>query len=108
MAELTKGASPEQAASIREPVQDVNARWHGLIDGMSERKTRLQRALLNLGQFQSALDELVVWLEKTNASLDEAQPVHGDPKVVEIELAKLKVREKPSCFGVMTSISLDN
>ena len=91
--DLTKGTSPEQAAFIREPLQDVNQRWHGLIEGMADRKTRLQRALLNLGQFQSALDELLIWLDKTNAALDEAQPVHGDPKVVEIELAKLKVRK---------------
>ena len=89
--DLTKGASPEQAAFIREPLQDMNQRWHGLIEGMADRKTHLQRALLNLGQFQSALDELLIWLDKTNAALDEAHPVHGDPKVVEIELAKLKV-----------------
>ena len=90
--DLTKGATTEQAASIKEPLQDVNQRWHALIEGMSDRKTRLQRALLNLGQFQSAIDELLTWIDKTDKTLDEAQPVFGDPKVVEIELAKLKVR----------------
>ena len=90
-ADLTKGTTPEQAATIREPLQDVNQRWHELIEGMSDRKTRLQRALLNLGQFQSAIDELLTWIDKTDKTLDEAQPVYGDPKVVEIELAKLKV-----------------
>ena len=89
--DLTKGASPEQAATIREPLQDVNERWHGLIEGMAERKTRLQRALLNLGQFQSAVDELLTWIDKTDKTLDESQPAYGDPNIVEIELAKLKV-----------------
>ncbi len=73
--------------------QDMNQRWHGLLDGLSERRTRLERALLNLGQFQSAIDELLAWIDRTGATLDEAHPVHGDPKAIEIELAKLRVSE---------------
>ena len=31
------------------------------------------------------------WIEKTNKSLDTLKPVFGDPQVIEVELAKLKV-----------------
>ncbi len=62
------------------------------MEGLAERNTRLQRALLNLGQFHTAVDELLSWVDKTNTTLDQAQPIVGDPKGVEIELAKLKVR----------------
>jgi hypothetical protein len=46
---------------------------------------------LRLGQFQHALAELLVWIDKTDATLDELKPVAGDPQVLEVELAKLKV-----------------
>ncbi len=71
----------------------MNQRWHNLNEGIADRKIRLQRALLNLGQFQSAIDELLSWIDASKQMLDDAQPCYGDPKVVEIELAKLKVRK---------------
>lgn len=48
-------------------------------------------ALLSLGQFQSAIDDVLSWLDKTENMLDEASPVSGDPRLVEIELAKIRV-----------------
>ena len=89
--DLTRESPTEQGATIREPMADVNKRWDQLLDGMSDRKSKLQNALLSLGQFQSAIDELLSWLGRTEQTLDEMQPVYGDPKVIEIELAKLKV-----------------
>lgn len=44
-----------------------------------------------LGQFQHALNELLVWIERTDKTLDTLKPVYGDPQVIEVELAKLKV-----------------
>ena len=53
---------------------------------------KLQNALLSLGQFQSAIDELLGWLDRTEATLDEVPaPVYCDPKAIEIELAKLRI-----------------
>ena len=54
-------------------------------------QTKLQSALLNLGQFQSAVDELLSWLERTERMLSEGQLVRGDPRLIEIELAKHRV-----------------
>lgn len=51
----------------------------------------LEKALLHLGQFQHALNELLVWIQRTDSTLDELKPAYGDPCVIELELAKLKV-----------------
>ncbi|XP_014475405.1 PREDICTED: dystonin isoform X27 [Dinoponera quadriceps] len=90
-AELTERTSSEQAAAIKEPLGAVNKRWDGLLRGLVERQRLLENALLRLGQFQHALDELLVWIEKTDKTLDNLRPVAGDPQVIEVELAKLKV-----------------
>ncbi|XP_028131989.1 microtubule-actin cross-linking factor 1 isoform X36 [Diabrotica virgifera virgifera] len=89
--ELTERTSSDQAASIKEPLSAVNRRWDDLLRGIVERQRQLENALLRLGQFQHALNELLVWISKTDATLDELKPVAGDPQVLEIELAKLKV-----------------
>ena len=49
---------------------------------------KLEGALLALGQFQHALDELLAWLTHTEGLLSEQKPVGADPKAIEIELAK--------------------
>ncbi|XP_076226827.1 dystonin-like protein short stop isoform X31 [Nomia melanderi] len=90
-AELTERTSSEQAAAIKEPLGAVNKRWDGLLRGVVERQRLLENALLRLGQFQHALDELLVWIEKTDDTLDNLKAVAGDPQVIEVELAKLKV-----------------
>ncbi|XP_074102800.1 dystonin-like protein short stop isoform X19 [Cotesia typhae] len=90
-AELTERTSSEQAAAIKEPLGAVNRRWDALLRGVVERQRLLENALLRLGQFQHALDELLVWIDKTDRTLDELKPVSGDPQVIEVELAKLKV-----------------
>ncbi|XP_017959523.1 dystonin isoform X23 [Drosophila navojoa] len=89
--ELTERTSPEQAASIREPLTVVNRRWEALLRGMVDRQKQLEHALLHLGQFQHALNELLVWINKTDNTLDQLKPIPGDPQLLEVELAKLKV-----------------
>lgn len=69
----------------------VNRRWDELLKGIVERQRELENALLRLGQFQHALQELMAWIERTNRSLDSSKPVFGDPQIIEVELAKLKV-----------------
>ncbi|XP_017146345.1 dystonin isoform X38 [Drosophila miranda] len=89
--ELTERTSPEQAASIREPLSVVNRRWESLLRGMVDRQKQLEHALLHLGQFQHALNELLVWIDRTDGTLDQLKPIPGDPQLLEVELAKLKV-----------------
>lgn len=89
--ELTERTSADQAAAIKEPLSAVNKRWDDLLRGIVHRQRQLENALLRLGQFQHALNELLVWISKTDKTLDELKPVAGDPQILEIELAKLKV-----------------
>lgn len=88
---MTERTSSEQAASIREPLASVNRRWATLVAGVAERQRLLEGALLRLGQFQHALQELLVWIDRSDGTLDSLRPVAGDPQVLEVELAKLKV-----------------
>ena len=70
----------------------------------SERQQTIESALLQLGQFQLALEELLVWVKQTNATLDEqlAKNIQGDVKFIEVEKAKHKVRSLSS-FEFYTS-----
>lgn len=74
------------------PLNEVNMRWENLLKGIVDRQRDLEYALLKLGQFQHALNELLVWIEKTDRNLDDLKPIFGDPQVIEVELAKLKVQ----------------
>ncbi len=84
-------ATPGQARVIKEPLSDVNLRWDELNKSINNRQKELEQALLRLGQFQHALSELLIWIERTDKTLDSLKPVFGDPQVIEVELAKLKV-----------------
>jgi len=62
--------------------------WHCAVDWC---QGKLQSGLISLGKFDCVVDEVLVWLDKTNNSLDDAPPVFGNPKQIEMELAKLMV-----------------
>ena len=53
---------------------------------------KLQLAMLDVGQFEHALNELLAWLDNTEQTLDDTAISYGDPKFIEIELSKLKVK----------------
>ena len=89
--DLTDNATPNQARAIKEPLADVNRRWDELNRGINNRQKELEQALLRLGQFQHALNELLIWIDRTDKTVDSLKPVFGDPQVIEVELAKLKV-----------------
>ncbi|KAK3864233.1 hypothetical protein Pcinc_030068 [Petrolisthes cinctipes] len=89
--ELKERTTPDQAAAIMGPLGEVNRRWDELLKGIVERQRNLEYALLKLGQFQHALKELMVWIERTTKTVSDLKPVFGDPQVIEVELAKLKV-----------------
>ncbi|KOB79446.1 Dystonin [Operophtera brumata] len=89
--ELTERTSSEQASAIKQPLTEVNGRWSALLRGMVERQQQLERALLRLGQLQHALEDTLTWIKNTSETLDTLKPVAGDPQILEVELAKLKV-----------------
>jgi dystonin len=91
--ELAKESGADQSDIVMEPMQEVNKRWDDLVEGVSERRGKLLFALVGLGQFRVTMDELLRWLDRTNNTLNDmiAQHMSGDPKMIDIEIAKLKV-----------------
>uniref|UniRef100_A0A0B7BLJ0 Dystonin n=2 Tax=Arion vulgaris TaxID=1028688 RepID=A0A0B7BLJ0_9EUPU len=89
--ELTRDCTVEQAIVVREPVIEVNQRWDDLQANIGDRQRDIQMALLNLGQFDQAFKDFKSWLENVDTALDELKPIYCDSKVVEMELAKLRV-----------------
>lgn len=90
---LSEQCRPEDADLIAAQLEDLNTRWDDLCLHSGERQKTIEGALLQLGQFQLALEELLVWVKQTNATLDEqlARDVQGDVKFIEVEKAKHKV-----------------
>lgn len=89
--ELSEITSVDQTAAIRNGVNGINRRWDTLKQTMNERQKQLEQALLQLGQFEHALNELLIWIKKTRATFDQIKIVPGDAKLLEIEMAKLKI-----------------
>ncbi|XP_052048818.1 dystonin isoform X7 [Apodemus sylvaticus] len=74
--------------TVQDPLMELKLIWDSLDERIVSRQHKLEGALLALGQFQHALDELLAWLTNTKGLLSEQKPVGGDPKAIEIELAK--------------------
>ena len=94
--------------SLQEPLNSANKEWKRLQSSIIERKSNLQNALLEMGQFNEALDEMLKWLERNDQALDEislssaqvyanldnsGQMASSNQLVssIDIQLAKLKV-----------------
>jgi len=90
-AELMEGTSPQHTRAIREPIEDINRRWDELQKAIVDRHNELERAILRLGQFQHALDELLSWIAKAEKTVRDIKPSIGDQQAIELDLAKLKV-----------------
>lgn len=88
---MSQCTSSSQIKAIKEPLVDVNCRWDDLNKAINTRQKELEHALLHLGQLQHALGEILVWVDFTDKTLDSLKPVFGDPSVIDVELAKLKV-----------------
>ncbi|XP_077193455.1 microtubule-actin cross-linking factor 1 isoform X16 [Paroedura picta] len=85
---LKKATDETDRDIIREPLTELKHLWENLGEKIAHRQHKLEGALLALGQFQHALAELVAWLTHTEELLDAQRPINGDPKVIEVELAK--------------------
>ncbi|NXH26168.1 DYST protein, partial [Myiagra hebetior] len=85
---LKKATQESDKHTVQDPLSELRLLWGSLEDKIISRQHKLEGALLALGQFQHALDELLAWLTHTEELLNEQKPVGGDPKAIEIELAK--------------------
>lgn len=89
--ELSEITSVDQTAAIRSGVSSINKRWDVLKQILNDRQKQLENALLQLGQFEHALNELLVWIKKTSTTFEQIKIIPGDAKLLEIEMAKLKI-----------------
>ncbi|XP_008844740.1 dystonin isoform X13 [Nannospalax galili] len=85
---LKKVTEESDKHTVQDPLMELKLIWDSLDERIVNRQHKLEGALLALGQFQHALDELLAWLTHTKGLLSEQKPVGGDPKAIEIELAK--------------------
>ncbi|XP_059374124.1 dystonin-like isoform X2 [Carassius carassius] len=85
---MKKVLEEDDRTSILEPMNELKMLWDNLDKKIINRQHKLEGALLALGQFQHALDELLAWLTHTEELLNEQRKACGDPKAIEIELAK--------------------
>ncbi|XP_019367898.1 PREDICTED: microtubule-actin cross-linking factor 1 isoform X14 [Gavialis gangeticus] len=85
---LKKATDETDRDIIKEPLTELKHLWENLGEKIAHRQHKLEAALLALGQFQHALAELMAWLTHTEELLDAQRPISGDPKVIEVELAK--------------------
>ncbi|XP_075294310.1 microtubule-actin cross-linking factor 1 isoform X5 [Opisthocomus hoazin] len=85
---LKKATDDTDRDIIKEPLTELKHLWENLGEKIAHRQHKLEAALLALGQFQHALAELMAWLTHTEELLDAQKPINGDPKVIEVELAK--------------------
>ncbi|CAH2222213.1 microtubule-actin cross-linking factor 1 isoform X20 [Pelobates cultripes] len=85
---LKKAIDDTDRDIIQGPLTELKHLWENLGEKIARRQHKLEGALLALGQFQHALEEVMSWLVHTDELLDAQKPISGDPKVIEVELAK--------------------
>ncbi|KAK6301543.1 hypothetical protein J4Q44_G00275960 [Coregonus suidteri] len=85
---LKKVTEEYDRCAIQEPMTELKMLWDNLDEKIINRQHKLEGALLALGQFQHALDELLAWMSNTEELLNEQKKAVGDPKAIEIKLAK--------------------
>ncbi|XP_034538619.1 dystonin [Notolabrus celidotus] len=85
---LKKVTEEADRSAIKEPMSELKMLWENLDEKIISRQHKLEGGLLALGQFQHALDELLAWMSHTEELLNEQRKAGGDPKAIEIELAK--------------------
>ncbi|XP_069570064.1 microtubule-actin cross-linking factor 1 isoform X3 [Brachyistius frenatus] len=85
---LKKVTEEADRCAIQEPMSELKMLWENLDEKIISRQHKLEGGLLALGQFQHALDELLAWMSHTEELLNEQRNAGGDPKAIEIELAK--------------------
>lgn len=88
----------EVLESLQEPLNSANKEWKRLQSSIIERRSNLQNALLETGQFNDALDEMLKWLDNVHHSLDQIDAQTATTltsnqliSTIDVQLAKLKV-----------------
>ncbi|VDN02146.1 unnamed protein product [Thelazia callipaeda] len=90
-ASLCVGSTVQQSASIKAPINDLNVRWNKLYATLNERQQKMEKILLEKGQFSQAYDQLMTWMEKTQKILNKINPHSTTINEVQVEVCKHRV-----------------
>ncbi|KAK6106184.1 Spectrin repeat family protein [Brugia pahangi] len=90
-ASLCVGSTAQQSASIRTSNNDLSTRWNRLYSLLNERQQKMEKALLEMGQFSQAYEQLLMWIEKKQHILDDINSRPVSLKEAEVEVCKHKV-----------------
>ena len=82
--ELLEDVLSNQEKKIRDAVKNIDACW-------KNRQSDLDKALLQLRQFQHAFNELLVWIAKIEKNLADNEQTYADSQTIEVKIANPKV-----------------
>ncbi|KAH8867329.1 Microtubule-actin cross-linking factor 1 [Schistosoma japonicum] len=87
-----EGTFPVQnTTSLQSDLTAANRRWDSLLDSGNSRRHRLQTVLLGLGEFESAIDGLIKWINQMQATVDQIPIRRANIRGLEADLARIKV-----------------
>ncbi|CAH8680008.1 unnamed protein product [Schistosoma haematobium] len=86
------GTFPVQnTTSLQSDLTVANRRWDNLLDSGNSRRHRLQTVLLGLGEFESAIDGLIKWIDQMQTAVDQIPIRRANIRGLEADLARIKV-----------------
>ena len=88
---LCRQCVPADAEVIQKKLEELQAQWDLAKAEASQQQSDLEEALLALGQFQDAYDELMRWLVEAEEQLDHPEAITGNPDQVAVLQSKHKV-----------------
>lgn len=89
--QLASDAPPHLAATVRQPVAELNGRWTKLYAALAEREHKLESSLLQMGKLSDAIAQLTAWMDKTRTTLVEIAPPKSAVNLRDIEIAQCKL-----------------
>uniref|UniRef100_A0A0K0FXT7 Short stop (inferred by orthology to a D. melanogaster protein) n=1 Tax=Strongyloides venezuelensis TaxID=75913 RepID=A0A0K0FXT7_STRVS len=89
--DLLLTAQPNQIVAIRSPLNELNNRWNKIFTTISDRFHKLEKSLLETGQFSQAYDQIMLWIVKTAGNVDQIVVPTGDLRMIEINLSKINL-----------------
>lgn len=88
---LVDQSKPQDAATLRESIDDLKSHWAALGDALTARLEKVEDALRHAIQFQASVGPLMAWIDEAQPTVAADQPLYGDTKTVEDLKAKHRV-----------------
>ncbi|KAJ1362930.1 hypothetical protein KIN20_022655 [Parelaphostrongylus tenuis] len=87
--QIANGAPFHHGAAVRQPINKLNLRWSQLYAALSDRESKIERMLLQMGRLSEATNQLVSWMRKTAETLREMSV--NTPILRELEIRRYQL-----------------